>query len=566
MHNKNEISGYRKLRGKDMGKKTLYIYFIIVSFFLILLLYIGNTFSVEISMPRTERGYEKVEDWTREIFRAGEGGFDQATAVYHMRLPEEIIGKKNIAIYSIHQNIRVFVGEEEVYSIQWQKGRNAFGKTPGIRWSFIDIIQEDSGKEVTVHVTSSYADKLTAVPEFYIGDKEAVAAGVIKKDLYAFFVSLGILLMGIILIIFWFVAYRSSRKNSNLLYLGVFSVILAVWLLNELKSTVLIFSSPLVCSYISFISLLLLPIPFTMCAKELFYDKSSVSWKVLYVMSIVAIGVAVILQVLDIKDLRETVALAHIMILSVFLVTIYHIIREIITIGFNRRLKLNIAGITCCAAAGLLDIVVYYMFRDRGQAVTMFCATTFLIYVSVLSVMAMRETYSMLEKGKLANQYEKMAYHDQLTNLYNRAAYEELVGGVDVNMNTCAIVMFDLNDLKKCNDVYGHAAGDSYIMLCAKMISEVFGNIGTCCRIGGDEFCAIVPEEKVPYCEKALSDLDKRVDEANKQEREYEVHIAYGYAVFDKELDKELSDTRSRADANMYRMKFAMKGAAGRWV
>ncbi len=549
-----------------MGKKTLYIFSTIILFFLIFLIYIGNTFSVSVSMPRvrTEKGFEKKEDWTREIFAAGEGGFEEDTAVYTIKLPEEIMGKEDFIIYTIHQNIRVCIDEEEVYSIQWRKGRNAFGKTPGIHWSYIDIMQEDSGKNITVYVTPAYSDKLTAVPEFYIGSKEAVVADIVKKDLYAFFISVGILLMGIILVVFWFVTYRNSRKNSNLLHLGVFSAILAVWLINELKSTVLVLSSPIVCSYISFISLLLLPIPFTLCARELFYDKSSISWKVLYVLSIVSIAIAVVLQVFDIKDFRETVILAHIMILSVFLVTIYHIIREIITIGFNRRLKLNIAGITCCAAAGLLDIVVYYMFKDRGQDMTLFCATTFLVYVSVLGVMAMRETYSMLEKGKLANQYEKMAYHDQLTGLYNRAAYEELVDEVDVNASSCAIIMFDLNDLKKCNDVYGHAAGDEYIMLCAKMISEVFGNIGTCCRIGGDEFCAIVPEEKISYCEKALSDLDRRVEEANAQKREYEVHIAYGYAIYDKELDKELSDTRSRADANMYRMKFAMKGTQSR--
>jgi len=547
-----------------MGKQTFYIYLVIILFFFVFLLYVGSTFSVEINMPRSEKGYEKAEDWTREIFAAGEGGFDEATAVYRLQLPEEILGKEDFVIYTVHQNIRILLGDEEVCSIQWKKGKNPFGKTPGIHWSFIDIMQEDSGKILTVYVTPAYPDKLTAVPDFYIGNREAVISAVIRKDLYAFFVSLGILLMGIVLIAFWSAAYRNSRKNSNLLYLGMFSVILAIWLLNELKSTVLVLSSPLVCSYISFISLMLLPIPFTMCARELFYDKSSVSWRVLYVLSVAAIGTAVILQVFDIKDFRETVVLAHIMILAVFLVTIYHIIKEIVTIGFNRRLKLNIAGITCCAAAGLLDIVVYYMFKDRGQDMTLFCATTFLGYVSILGIMAMRETYSMLEKGKLANQYEKMAYHDQLTNLYNRAAYEELVSGVDVNMCICAIIMFDLNDLKKCNDVYGHAAGDDYIMLCAKMISDVFESIGACCRIGGDEFCVIVPEEKLQYCERALRDLDKRVDEANRQEREYEVHIAYGYAVFDRELDKELSDTRSRADANMYRMKFAMKGTRGR--
>ena len=165
----------------------------------------------------------------------------------------------------------------------------------------------------------------------------------------------------------------------------------------------------------------------------------------------------------------------------------------------------------------------------------------------------------MWKRAKLAKHYEELAYHDQLTGLYNRTAYEEFVNGVNVEKSSCVIVMFDLNDLKKCNDVYGHEAGDNYIVLCAKMISQVFEDIGTCCRIGGDEFCVIIEERNLPRCEKALKELDKKVEEINTQNREYEVHIAYGYAIFDKELDKELSDTRSRADANMYQMKFAMK-------
>ncbi len=151
-----------------MGKKTFYIYSAIILLFLALLFYIGITFSVEIYMPRSEQGFEKVSNWTREIFAAGEEGADRAAAVYHIRLPEKIVGKEDLVIYTIHQNISVRIGEEEVYSIQWQKGRNAFGKTPGIHWSFIDILQKDSGKEATVYVTPAYPDKLTAEPEFYI--------------------------------------------------------------------------------------------------------------------------------------------------------------------------------------------------------------------------------------------------------------------------------------------------------------------------------------------------------------------------------------------------------------
>ena len=53
--------------------------------------------------------------------------------------------------------------------------------------------------------------------------------------------------------------------------------------------------------------------------------------------------------------------------------------------------------------------------------------------------------------------------------------------------------MFDLNDLKKCNDTYGHDYGDQYIMMASEILKKLFALDGKCYRIGGDEFCALVP-------------------------------------------------------------------------
>jgi len=303
-----------------------------------------------------------------------------------------------------------------------------------------------------------------------------------------------------------------------------------------------------------------LPLSFILYVREQFNDKEHISWRILFLCSCIQSVGTVILQIFHIADLRETLITTHIMIGVVLAVLLYHIIKEVIKTGFSNKMKLTLFGLVSCVAAGVADIVFYYVgAAGSTRSTRMSAAVVFLIWLIVCGAFAIRQTYQMWKRAKRAKRYEEMAYHDQLTGLYNRTAYEEFMGGIDVEKSSCVIVMFDLNDLKKCNDVYGHEAGDSYIVLCAKMIFEVFEDIGSCCRIGGDEFCVIVDKENLSQCEKALKELDKKVEEANKQNREYEVHIAYGYAIFDKKRDKELSDTRSRADANMYRMKFKMK-------
>lgn len=56
------------------------------------------------------------------------------------------------------------------------------------------------------------------------------------------------------------------------------------------------------------------------------------------------------------------------------------------------------------------------------------------------------------------------------------------------------IVTFELNNLKRCNDNYGHSAGDVYISNSARVIENIFERFGKCYRIGGDEFCCVIPK------------------------------------------------------------------------
>jgi diguanylate cyclase (GGDEF)-like protein len=69
------------------------------------------------------------------------------------------------------------------------------------------------------------------------------------------------------------------------------------------------------------------------------------------------------------------------------------------------------------------------------------------------------------------------------------------------------IVTFDLNNLKQCNDQYGHRVGDEYIINAAHIIEDNFERYGKCYRIGGDEFCVIMPDAKENSIEGAMDNV-----------------------------------------------------------
>jgi diguanylate cyclase (GGDEF)-like protein len=78
---------------------------------------------------------------------------------------------------------------------------------------------------------------------------------------------------------------------------------------------------------------------------------------------------------------------------------------------------------------------------------------------------------------------------DALTGLYNRRAFVERV---EESLKTCetgiSIVYFDLDDLKKINDTYGHDVGDMYINHFVKGIKKQLFAKEIFSRFGGDEF------------------------------------------------------------------------------
>ena len=78
------------------------------------------------------------------------------------------------------------------------------------------------------------------------------------------------------------------------------------------------------------------------------------------------------------------------------------------------------------------------------------------------------------------------ATHDSLTGLYNRAGYDLLLNGLD--MDTTCMLLIDVDDFKRINDTYGHEIGDRVLKRLTDTIRRNFRAEDYACRLGGDEF------------------------------------------------------------------------------
>jgi diguanylate cyclase (GGDEF)-like protein len=93
------------------------------------------------------------------------------------------------------------------------------------------------------------------------------------------------------------------------------------------------------------------------------------------------------------------------------------------------------------------------------------------------------------------DRFHQLATHDPLTNLPNRALFDDrLDGAIRRAMRGgqhFALAYLDLDRFKDINDRYGHGAGDELVMLVARRLVETMRGTDTVARIGGDEFALL---------------------------------------------------------------------------
>lgn len=478
--------------------------------------------------------------------------------IYHS-IPDEIkegctlnISAKNI-YYQLYVDDMMLT---DVYSPDDQEVQNSFGR----KYSMIPIEKSMAGKTIVMKTVPVYDEKSSTFLDITLGLPQGHLLHFAREKMVSVVTCVIFLFVSILLILVDIPINMKKEKNHELLALGLFSFVVGMW---GLMSTHVMeyFTGDGRTSQIAaclFLALIILPLfIYIRYSRELFAPIELSTYAILSFTEFLAVW---ILEITNTADVQTTLKFTHI-VLGIGVL-------QLASLFFRKNKSNKDSGIyQLFRSIGLLALIIgavidFFRYYHRNVADNaIFVRFGLLLFIICFGAASLEKTIKAVKIGAKAEFVSKLAYEDGLTGLANRTAFNERLEMLQMKQDPVALIMFDVNNLKKVNDNLGHQYGDEMLVNSARLISDSFETIGgECYRIGGDEFVVILCKDNIL---KAVTDglqaFKGYVKEYNEQEHlKYQIRIAYGYALLEEE-QCDVNQLYEIADQRMYKCKKQMK-------
>jgi diguanylate cyclase (GGDEF)-like protein/PAS domain S-box-containing protein len=159
------------------------------------------------------------------------------------------------------------------------------------------------------------------------------------------------------------------------------------------------------------------------------------------------------------------------------------------------------------------------------------------------------------ERKRADEEIRRLAVTDPLTGLAN---YRRLIDVLDSEIKrfdrtrrSFAILLLDLDQLKKINDAHGHLAGSRALCRLAEVLRDHCREVDTPARFGGDEFAVVLPETDSPQALQIAQRIRERMASDGENPP---ISVSVGSAVFPED-GETIEKLISAADRALYSMK-----------
>lgn len=191
-------------------------------------------------------------------------------------------------------------------------------------------------------------------------------------------------------------------------------------------------------------------------------------------------------------------------------------------------------------------------------------------HIRVMHVELLRRYQAQLTLRTI--ELEKMASHDELTQLYNRRhfyeRFHEAVARARTSRQALALILLDIDGLKGINDEHGHSVGDVMIGNLARVIEKYTRVSDVPARLGGDEFAILMPDTDKRGAFSFAERIWEELERAPMWEHEglsVRLNVSIGVSGFPWG-GEDVDEMMQWADADMYANKVSRslpKAAAG---
>lgn len=494
--------------------------------------------------------------------KASDGGL-----ILKNTLPQHLDGDICLNFRSKNINFTLSVDGKTIYTFYPEVGKVA-GKTYGSCFHSIPVSQW-AGKTIVLTAYPVYHDNSCFFNMMTLETQGVYYQQFLETHLASFLICLVTSIFGLFLLIFSFLFRKDFNDSQALGYLGLFVICMSLWSGMETMVPQMLFGDLTFLHGFNYLLLMIMPYPGIQFTNALMTKPDHHYTRVVFgvVMSVLAISIT--LNWTGIKDFHEMLWLTHLALAGTAVMIVYMCVQEI-RLGKTRGVRSDhwifISALVLFLIFAVGDLIYYRLTGQGSSDAGFFMRIGFLLFTVIVSTDAFLR---LLRKTRLAEQTEAiriLAFTDTLTGVESRAAFtkreQELTEGV--KMGTIAevtVLQFDINELKQVNDQFGHAAGDKHICAAATVITDAFHDLGSCYRIGGDEFAVFIVKEHLEdqLLAQALEAMGTGAQTYNRESGAmFPLEIACGKAVYNQ-TKGSIEEVENEADRDMYLHKHMMK-------
>ena len=221
-----------------------------------------------------------------------------------------------------------------------------------------------------------------------------------------------------------------------------------------------------------------------------------------------------------------------------------------------------LTGLAMSAYAGVLFVRALVTLRvgTRGYLQTSVEIDRVWLVSCLLANSAIAFGYMFLSAAKLRVELRWRAQVDELTGLLNRWALKRVamreIRRCRRTQGALAVVMMDLDGLKAVNDEMGHACGDVVLQTVAGVLQETVRGHDLVARMGGDEFCVLLPDTALAEALTVAERLRTEVQELAIRYKDETMRIRASLGVVSSEqCGLEWESLMDHSDAALYEAK-----------
>lgn len=274
----------------------------------------------EITYLDTDVYYEK-EDKTLVKLVAADSYFSCSEAkagqdnTLIFTLPEINSDDLNIAFFTSDNDVRIFI-DGKLRTQYCDEKYRIFGTYSTAKYITVPLKKSDSGKQMKIICNTTLESSASTWNVPVMGTEKSIIFWILYRSSWQIISAIILLAVGIIFIAFGVIVKFGGKYNRGICYLGLFSIIMALWLLCQSEMRAFYFTYMSATNLMTSFTLMLAPIPMLFFFNELFKNEYHRMYDIAAAIAIINVCISLVIECTGAADIVECLMPTHLIILG----------------------------------------------------------------------------------------------------------------------------------------------------------------------------------------------------------------------------------------------------------